>query len=76
MASTPLMSIDKFTMFVEGLDHPECVTRGPDGVTYAGGEVILWPIVFIGPRVGLFHTVGNTITSKKWFVSIDFGIGL
>jgi gluconolactonase len=32
------MSIDKFTMFVEGLDHPECVTRGPDGVTYAGGE--------------------------------------
>jgi hypothetical protein len=47
-----------------------------ENVTYAGGEVILWPIVFIGPRVGLFHTVGNTITSKKWFVSIDFGIGL
>jgi len=25
-------------MFVESLDHPECVTRGPDGMTYAGGE--------------------------------------
>src|SRR4030095_10855107 len=34
----PLKSIDDFSMFVEGLDHPECVTRGPDGVTYAGGE--------------------------------------
>ena len=34
----PLMSIDDFSMFVEDLDHPECVTRGPDGLTYAGGE--------------------------------------
>src|SRR5438132_9871170 len=33
-----LMSIDDFSMFVEGLDHPECITRGPDGITYAGGE--------------------------------------
>ena len=33
-----LIPIDSFSMFVEGLDHPECVTRGPDGVTYAGGE--------------------------------------
>jgi len=34
----PLIPIDSFSMFCEGLDHPECVTRGPDGVTYAGGE--------------------------------------
>lgn len=47
-----------------------------ENVNYAGGEIILWPIVFIGPRIGLFHTVGATTTSKKWFVSIDFGIGL
>jgi len=33
-----IMSIDDFSMFVEDLDHPECVTRGPDGMTYAGGE--------------------------------------
>ena len=38
MASSALMSIDDFSMFVEGLDHPECATRGPDGMTYAGGE--------------------------------------
>lgn len=44
--------------------------------TYVGGEVILWPIVFIGPRVGLFRNVSSTETSRRWFVSFDFGIGL
>src|SRR5688572_28956626 len=34
----PLIPIDSFSMFCEGLDHPECATRGPDGATYAGGE--------------------------------------
>jgi gluconolactonase len=38
MADKSLMSIDDFTAFVDGLDHPECATRGPDGQTYAGGE--------------------------------------
>ena len=47
-----------------------------DNATYAGGELILWPIVFIGPRVGLFRSIAGTVGSKKWFVSIDFGIGL
>lgn len=47
-----------------------------DNVTYAGGEVILWPIVFIGPRVGLFRSIAGNPSSKKWFVSLDFGIGL
>ena len=32
------MTVDSFTMFVEGLDHPECVSWGPDGFLYAGGE--------------------------------------
>jgi len=27
-----------FTPFIDGLDHPECVTVGPDGYIYAGGE--------------------------------------
>jgi hypothetical protein len=44
--------------------------------SYLGGEVILWPIVFVGPRVGLFRSVAGDVGSKKWFFSIDFGIGL
>ena len=27
---------------------------------YVGGEVILWPIVFVGPRIGLFRSVSGT----------------
>lgn len=42
--------------------------------TYVGGELILWPIVFVGPRVGLFRNVGSG-SSDKWFVSFDFGVG-
>lgn len=34
----PLLPIETFTPFVHGLDHPECVTWGPDGHMYAGGE--------------------------------------
>jgi hypothetical protein len=44
-------------------------------LTYVGGEVILWPIVFIGPRVGLLHAI-NTSADKRWLVTFDFGIGL
>lgn len=33
-----IMQVSDFTMFVEGLDHPECVSWGPDGFLYAGGE--------------------------------------
>jgi gluconolactonase len=32
-----IMQVAEFTMFVEGLDHPECVSWGPDGYLYAGG---------------------------------------
>jgi hypothetical protein len=47
-----------------------------DNVTYAGGELLIWPILLTGPRIGLFHSIGGTETSKRWFVSFDFGIGL
>jgi hypothetical protein len=47
-----------------------------ENTTYAGAEIIIWPVVFIGPRIGLFRSLANNTTSKKWFVSIDFGIGL
>lgn len=43
--------------------------------TFVGGELILWPIVFVGPRVGLFRGVGNGPSSDRWFVSFDFGVG-
>jgi gluconolactonase len=33
-----IMHVTDFTMFIEGLDHPECVSWGRDGYLYAGGE--------------------------------------
>jgi gluconolactonase len=33
-----IMQVAEFTMFIEGLDHAECVSWGPDGYLYAGGE--------------------------------------
>lgn len=30
--------LDRFAPIVDGLDHPEGVTAGPDGILYAGGE--------------------------------------
>lgn len=47
-------------------------------VTYVGGDLILWPIVFIGPRVGVFRSVGTTGSglAKRWLVTFDFGFGL
>ena len=32
------MFLDAFTELAGGLDHPEGVTLGPDGLVYAGGE--------------------------------------
>jgi hypothetical protein len=45
-------------------------------VTYVGAEALVWPIVFVGPRVGLFHAVSGPETNRKWFLSLDFGFGL
>jgi hypothetical protein len=45
--------------------------------TYAGGEILLWPIVFTGPRIGLLHRVAGPNTDKqRWFITLDFGFGL
>jgi len=46
-----------------------------ENMTYGGVEVLLWPIVFVGPRIGMFRSMSGT-TSKPWFMSFDFGIGL
>ncbi|MGH7616844.1 MAG: hypothetical protein ACREPM_06415 [Gemmatimonadaceae bacterium] len=45
-------------------------------ITYAGAELILWPVLFVGPRIGLLHGVSGSMTEKRWLVSLDFGIGL
>jgi hypothetical protein len=44
--------------------------------TYLGGEVLIWPIVFTGPRIGLFRAIAPAGASKRWMISFDFGIGL
>jgi hypothetical protein len=46
-----------------------------ENMTYAGVEILLWPIVFVGPRIGMFHSISGT-TSKPWMMSFDFGFGL
>ncbi|HEX4684719.1 MAG TPA: hypothetical protein VH277_18520 [Gemmatimonadaceae bacterium] len=47
-----------------------------ENVSYVGGEIILWPIVFTGPRVGVFRSVSGPAGSSRWFVGVDLGIGL
>ena len=44
--------------------------------TYVGGEILLWPIVFVGPRVGLFRNLSSVETSRHWFWAFSLGIGL
>jgi hypothetical protein len=46
-----------------------------ENLTYIGGDVMLWPIVFVGPRIGLFRSVTSG-AENRWFVSFDFGFGL
>jgi hypothetical protein len=47
-----------------------------ENMSYAGGEVIVWPILFVGPRIGLFRHIGRDESSHRWFVSFDFGFGV
>ncbi|MEM1041685.1 MAG: SMP-30/gluconolactonase/LRE family protein [Bacteroidota bacterium] len=34
----PVLSLDRASVFYDGLDHPECVAVHPDGSVWAGGE--------------------------------------
>lgn len=47
-----------------------------ENVTYVGGEALLWPVVFVGPRIGVFHSVTGPSGSRKWIFTVDFGVGL
>ena len=53
--------------------------RNPWGVkpnvTYLGGELFVWPLVFIGPRVGVFHSVSPGNAANRWLFSFDLGVG-
>ena len=44
-------------------------------VTYVGGDLTVWPIIFTGPRIGIFRRVAG-YDPRRWFLSVDFGIGL
>ena len=45
-------------------------------LTYVGADVLLWPVVFIGPRVGAFRLVSGDGTQKRWLFTFDFGFGV
>jgi hypothetical protein len=47
-----------------------------ENTSYIGADLIVWPIVFTGPRIGIFHSVNGSPGSRKWFVGIDLGVGL
>jgi hypothetical protein len=53
--------------------------RNPWGVkpnvTYAGGELFVWPLMFIGPRVGVFHSISPGNAANRWLFSVDLGVG-
>ena len=50
---------------------------GRENTTYAGGELTVWPIVFLGPRVGVFRALNAPASlTKRWMVTFDFGFGL
>lgn len=51
-------SIDRASVFVEGLDHPECVAVHPDGSIWAGGEA--GQIYRIAPDGSEVREVANT----------------
>jgi hypothetical protein len=44
-------------------------------VTFIGGDFAIWPVLFTGPRIGVFRRASG-FDPRRWFVSVDFGIGL
>ena len=52
------LPISRATTFIDGLDHPECITTGPDGTFYAGGEA--GQIYRIPANGSKLETLGNT----------------
>jgi hypothetical protein len=44
--------------------------------TYAGGELMIWPIFHAGPRIGVYHSVSANDPARQWLVSLDVGVGM
>lgn len=51
-------SIEQASVFIEGLDHPECVAAHPDGSVWAGGEA--GQIYRIEPDGSAIEEIANT----------------
>lgn len=59
---SPTLSLSSIEVFADGLDHPECVTRGPDGSIFAGGEAgQVYRIDGVGHPVVVGTTEGFTL---------------
>jgi hypothetical protein len=43
--------------------------------TFVGGEVWAWPMFFVGPRVGVFRSIGAS-SLRGWYMTADVGFGL
>jgi len=50
--------LDRVSVWAEGLDHPEGVTAGPDGMVYAGGEA--GQVYRIDPADRICHQIAST----------------
>jgi len=48
----------------------------PSNGTFVGGELLVFPLFLVGPRVGLFKEVSGGGNLKRWFLTADFGFGL
>src|SRR5215204_3584792 len=60
----PLINLTHGEVLVDGLDHPEGVAFGPDGMAYAGGETgQLYRIDIKQRTVSEFASVGNGFTA-------------
>jgi gluconolactonase len=57
-----MISIKRASTFVDGLDHPECVTTGRDGTFYAGGEAgQIYRIAADGSKVEQLASTGGFV---------------
>ena len=74
-----LYALESLRIVAEGLDHPECVTCGPDGQLWAGGETgQVYRIDDAGHRweeVGTTHgaLLGVTVSSAQKIIVCDVG---
>jgi sugar lactone lactonase YvrE len=65
--------LDKATIFVDGLDHPECVAVHPDGSVWAGGEAgQIYRISADGSSIEEFANTGGFILGIAFSTGADW----